>query len=96
MFISLISASLLAILHELELSVEGPFNQMLRSPWKDQEFVSSESGYVDEVCKMVRAVVGVVREGVEAKKFLRSVCDKIVGWVSLSLSFGFGDWGEDY
>lgn len=52
---------------------------MLRSPWREAEFVSSESRYVVDLTKMVQTVVGLVREGVEQKKYVRSVCDKIVG-----------------
>lgn len=61
---------------------------MLRSPWKDAEFVSSESGYVGELIKDVVTVVGLVREGVEQKKYVRSVCDKIVGYVPFGLLEG--------
>lgn len=78
-FLGTVSASLLSILHELELTIEGPFLQMIRSPWKDFEFVSSESSYVVELTRAIQTVVGVVREGVEQKKYVRSVCDKIVG-----------------
>lgn len=78
-FLHTISSALLSILHELEITVEVPFSQMLRSPWRDAEFVSSESRYVVDLTKMVQTVVGLVREGVEQKKYVRSVCDKIVG-----------------
>ncbi|KAK4704757.1 vacuolar protein sorting-associated protein 53, partial [Phenoliferia sp. Uapishka_3] len=77
-FLSTISSALLSILHELEMTIDGPFSQMARSPWRDAEFVSSESAYVSELTKLVGTVVGVVREGLEQKKYLRSVCDKIV------------------
>ncbi len=81
LFTNSTSAALLAILHELELTIEPPFTQMVRSPWKDAEFVSSESEYVQELVRGVKVVVGVVREGLEQKKWLRSVCDKLVGLV---------------
>lgn len=74
-----ISAALLAILRELELTLDGPFSQMLRSPWRDAEFVSAESAYVADITRDIVLVVGVVRDGVEQKKYVRSVCDKIVG-----------------
>ncbi|GAA5834429.1 hypothetical protein JCM3766R1_005209 [Sporobolomyces carnicolor] len=81
LFTGSISAALLAILRELELTVEAPFNAMSRSPWKDAEYVSSESEYVHELTKACVTVVGIVREGVEQKKYVRSTCDKIVGLV---------------
>ncbi|KAK4054186.1 Vacuolar protein sorting-associated protein 53 [Microbotryomycetes sp. JL201] len=80
-FATTISAALLAIIRELELTIEAPFNQMLKSPWKDAEFVSSESAYVAELTRDIVTVVGVVRDGVEQKKYVRSVCDKVVGLV---------------
>lgn len=52
---------------------------MLRSPWRDAEFVSAESAYIAEMTRDIVLVVGVVRDGVEQKKYVRSVCDKIVG-----------------
>lgn len=52
---------------------------MLRSPWREAEFVSSESPYVGELTRLIQTVVGVVREGLEQKKYVRSVCDKLVG-----------------
>ncbi|GAA5820917.1 hypothetical protein JCM10212_006075 [Sporobolomyces blumeae] len=81
LFASSISSALLAILRELELSVEAPFATMARSPWKDLEFVSGESEYLSELVKACTTVVAVVREGVEQKKYVRSTCDKIVGLV---------------
>ncbi|GAA5952951.1 hypothetical protein JCM3765_003016 [Sporobolomyces pararoseus] len=81
LFTGSISAALLAILRELELTVEAPFSSMSKSPWKDAEFVSSESEYVAELTKACVTVVGIVREGVEQKKYVRSTCDKIVGLV---------------
>ncbi|KAK4054690.1 Vacuolar protein sorting-associated protein 53 [Microbotryomycetes sp. JL221] len=80
-FAATISAALLAIVRELELTIEGPFNQMLKSPWKDAEFVSSESGFVGDLTRDIVTVVGVIRDGVEQKKYVRSVCDKVVGLV---------------
>ncbi|SCV69740.1 BQ2448_1134 [Microbotryum intermedium] len=81
LFVQTTSASLLAILKELEMSLEAPFNLMLRSPWRDVEYVSNESPYVADLVRCVETVVTVVRDGVEQKKFVRSVCDKIVGLV---------------
>lgn len=79
LFTGSISAALLAILRELELTVEAPFNTMSKGPWKDSEFVSGESEYVGDFAKACVTVVGIVREGVEQKKYVRSTCDKIVG-----------------
>lgn len=55
---------------------------MSRLPWKDAEIVSSESVYVVELVRGINTVVGVVRESVELKKYTRSICDKIVGYVA--------------
>lgn len=66
------------------MTIDVPFGQMLKSPWRDAEFVSSESAYVAELTRLIQTVVKVVREGLEQKKYLRSVCDKIVGCVGVS------------
>jgi len=79
LFTHTISAALLAILRELELTIDVSFAAMLKSPWKDLEFVSMESLYVADLTRDVRTVVEVVREGLEQKKYVRSTCDKIVG-----------------
>lgn len=79
LFQSTLSAAILAILRELELTVDRAFAQMARSPWRDVEIVSSESAYVLELTRGISTVVGVAREGIEMKKYVRSVCDKIVG-----------------
>lgn len=79
MFQSTTSAALLAILRELEFTVEPIFATMARSPWKEAEYVSSESAYVAELARALSTVVGAVREDVEQKKYVRSTCDKVVG-----------------
>ncbi|KAM0747619.1 hypothetical protein T439DRAFT_305380 [Meredithblackwellia eburnea MCA 4105] len=81
LFTNVVSSSLLSLLHELELTIDGPFSQMIKSPWKEMEFVSSESVYVAELTRLVGLVVGVVRDNLEQKKYVRSVCDKVVGLV---------------
>jgi vacuolar protein sorting-associated protein 53 len=63
----------------LELTIDVSFAAMLKSPWKDLEFVSMESLYVADLTRDVRTVVEVVRERLEQKKYVRSTCDKIVG-----------------
>lgn len=81
LFTGAASASLLAIMRELEFTVEPCFASMARNPWKEVEYVSSESGYVAELTKALNTVVDAVRDGVEQKKYVRSTCDKIVGYV---------------
>ncbi|GAA5844731.1 hypothetical protein JCM9279_002899 [Rhodotorula babjevae] len=81
LFTGTASAALLAILRELEFTAEPCFTSMARSPWREAELVSSESVYVGELTRALETVVGVVREGVEQKKYVRSACDKIVGLV---------------
>jgi hypothetical protein len=81
LFTSTISSSLLAILRELELTIDPAFAAMGRSPWREAEYVSGESLYVGELERGLKAVVKAVREGVEQKKYVRSTCDKIVGCV---------------
>ncbi|GAA6008665.1 Vps53p [Rhodotorula paludigena] len=81
LFTGTTSAALLAMLRELEFTIEPCFASMLRNPWKDAEYVSSESVYVGDLTRALETVVGAVREGVEQKKYVRSTCDKVVGLV---------------
>lgn len=70
-------------MRELEFTIEPCFASMARNPWREVEYVSSESGYVAELAKALNTVVDAVRDGVEQKKYVRSTCDKIVGCVFL-------------
>ncbi|GAA5971234.1 hypothetical protein JCM11641_004197 [Rhodosporidiobolus odoratus] len=81
LFTSVVSSALLAILRELELTIEPAMTSMARSPWREAEYVSSESAYMGELERGIQAVVAAVREGVEQKKYVRNTCDKVVGLV---------------
>jgi len=52
---------------------------MARSPWKDAEYVSSESTYVADLVKAIESVVDLVKARIEQKKYIRSFADHIVG-----------------
>ena len=75
---SVMSSAISSLLRELELACEPAFSAMARSPWRDVEFVSSESTFVLDLVRALEAGVGMVRSKVEQKKFLRSVCDRVV------------------
>jgi vacuolar protein sorting-associated protein 53 len=78
---STIATSILTIVHEVELTAEPAFTSMLKAPIRDAELVTSESFYVSELTKAITDVVGIVKNNIEQKKYLRSLCDKVVGWV---------------
>ena len=86
LFLSTVSAALLAILNELEQSLDPYFATMARSPWRDAEFVSSESAYVGDIVRSMQATIAVVRDNVEHKKYIRTICDKVVGVVLAKFS----------
>lgn len=81
MFLGVTSTAILALLFEVELSLEPFFNQMLRSPWRDAEYVSSESAYAGDLVHSLQSTAGLVKEHIEHKKYLRSFFDKLVGLV---------------
>lgn len=58
---------------------------MLRSTWKELEYVSSESPYISELVNVINAVVNIVKKNLEQKKYVRSFCDKAVGCAILDL-----------
>ncbi|EGG13211.1 GARP complex subunit Vps53 [Melampsora larici-populina 98AG31] len=74
-----ISMAISSLLKELERACETGFTSMLRSTWKELEFVSSESPYTNELVSAITLVVNIVKQHLEQKKYVRSFCDKVVG-----------------
>ena len=66
---------------ELEVSIEGAFNQMLKAPWSAIEPEGVKSAYVDEFASALEHVAVVVRQDVQSKRYVRSWCDKVVNLV---------------
>lgn len=78
----MISSSLLSLLREVETTIDPITAQIGRlSSWNTMENVSGPSNYVQELRNAVDDIGDVVREGLEAKKYLRNFCDKAVGFV---------------
>lgn len=78
---SVISSSLLSLLKELELSIEPHTTAISRATWDTIENVSGPSAYVPALVDAIDAMGDLVRDGVEGKRWLRSWCDKAVGYV---------------
>ncbi|CAH7686871.1 GARP complex subunit Vps53 [Phakopsora pachyrhizi] len=74
-----ISQAILTLLKELEHSCDGGFTAMIRAPWKELEYVSTESQYILHLNGAITAVFDLLKIHVEQKKYLRSICDKAVG-----------------
>lgn len=73
------ATAILALLKELEFSCEPAFTAMLRSPWKENPIVSSESQYIVDLTDAINRVSDIVKTEVEHRKYYRSFCDKAVG-----------------
>ncbi|MBW0469863.1 hypothetical protein O181_009578 [Austropuccinia psidii MF-1] len=82
LFRSNISSAISSLLKELETSCDSAFMSMLRAPWKDSEFVSAESAYIHNVISMVTIITDLVKKHAEQKKYVRSFCDKAVGFLA--------------
>jgi hypothetical protein len=82
-FLTIISAGILTLAREAEVSTESAFTQMLRPaiPWSSVEITSSNSSYVDEFASTLEHVAVVVRQDLESKRYVRNWCDKVVGYV---------------
>lgn len=78
---SVVSASLMVLLKELESACEPAFSAILKTPWMNLENVSGRSAYVVDLVASVKSVAEVVRERIELKKYIRSFADKAVGYV---------------
>ncbi|PLW56943.1 hypothetical protein PCANC_01209 [Puccinia coronata f. sp. avenae] len=74
-----ISAAISGLLKEFEDACEPAFTAMGKLAWKEMEFVSAESGYIHHLVKTATLVTDLVKRHVEQKKYVRSVCDKVVG-----------------
>jgi hypothetical protein len=73
-----IAAAIQTLLHELDFTVEPAFQAMSRSPWKDADFVASESIYVATLVRAIESVVDVVKAKIEQRKYVRSFADHVV------------------
>lgn len=51
----------------------------MKTPWKDLDNVSGRSAYVVDLVGSIKQVAEVVRERIEAKKYIRNFADKAVG-----------------
>ncbi|KAF8526023.1 Vps53-like protein [Hysterangium stoloniferum] len=76
LFVSVISASIVALLKELEAAIEPALVSMQRTSWITVENVSGESAYISDLVQGVQNVVNVIRDNVEQKKYLRNFYDK--------------------
>ena len=68
-----------ALLRELESSCDPAFAAILKTPWMHLENVSGRSAYIVDLVGSIKQVAEVVRERVEAKKYVRNFADKAVG-----------------
>lgn len=78
---SVSSTCITTVLRELEIAAEPALAAILKTPWKDLDNVSGRSAYVVDLVSSIKQVAEVVRERVEAKKYIRNFADKAVGWV---------------
>lgn len=87
-FLGIVSAGIMNLARELEVSIEGAFNQMLKAPWSavDPE-ENSKSAYVDVLAGSLEHVAVVIRQDVQSKRYVRSWCDKVVGLVLARFMF---------
>ncbi|GJE92731.1 vacuolar protein sorting-associated protein 53 -like protein [Phanerochaete sordida] len=79
LFVSAVSAAILAILKELEGACEPAFTAMSRMSWSTLNLVSGNSPYVDDLIKAIENVVDVVKPMIDQKKYLRNFFDKAAG-----------------
>lgn len=61
------------------MACEPALAAILKTPWKDLDNVSGRSAYVVDLVGSIKQVAEVVRERLEAKKYIRNFADKAVG-----------------
>lgn len=87
LFLAIVSAGVQGLAHELEVSVESAFQQMLRAPWNTLDTTDTKSAYVDEYAGALEHVAVVVRQDIQSKRYVRNWCDKVVGLVLARFMF---------
>ncbi|KAI0645796.1 Vps53-like protein [Trametes meyenii] len=81
LFVSAISAAILAMLRELDSACESALTMLSRTPWATVKHVSGQSAYVEPLVKAIDEVAEIVKPLVEQKKYLRNFFDKAASTV---------------
>ncbi|TRM70028.1 Vps53-like protein [Schizophyllum amplum] len=76
LFVSVISAAIAILLHELEVGAEPGFLAMTRTSWASLQQVTGPSLYTSQLVTATEQAVGAVKPLVEQKRYLRNFFDK--------------------
>ncbi|KAG8970352.1 Vacuolar protein sorting-associated protein 53 [Tulasnella sp. 419] len=76
LFLSVISTAITVLLRELENASEYALLAMQRLQWGNQDQVSGQSQYATDLVQAVDSAVGLIRDHIQQKKYLRNFYDK--------------------
>ncbi|KAI7961141.1 hypothetical protein MJO28_001630 [Puccinia striiformis f. sp. tritici] len=79
LFRGIVSAAISCLLKEFEEVSDPAFTRMVKTQWKDIEFVSDESSYILHLNQISSLFTDLIKSNVDQKKYFRSFCDKLVG-----------------
>jgi hypothetical protein len=82
----IISTALTAMLRELDFAIMPALTAMSRAPWQSQEFVSTESVYMNDLVTSINGVVGSIKGHVEHRKYIRSLADRVATLILAKLT----------
>ncbi|KAF7797607.1 hypothetical protein EIP86_008807 [Pleurotus ostreatoroseus] len=79
LFINVVSAAILTLLHELENATDPAFSALSRTAWSTISLVSGQSAYVDDLIRAIENVMKTTKPLIEQKRYLRNFLDKASG-----------------
>lgn len=83
-FMGVASASVLALVHKVELECEGAWREMKNTNWSRMEAVSDQSSYVGELLKHVNGKAQEILPMVVKQQYARAFCDNLVEHMATS------------
>jgi len=77
-FMGVASATILALVHRVELDCDAPWREMRNTNWSKMESVGDQSSYVAELLRHVNTQAEEILPLVQRQQYARAFCDKFV------------------
>lgn len=95
LFAAIVSAAIQMLTREVELAADSALQRMARpnagsavAPWAQADEAQGKSAYIDDVHSALESIAVIVRQDIEAKRYVRTWSDRVV--VVLTLRFIHG------
>lgn len=90
-FVGCVSVAISVYVRELESACEPHFSALGRSTWTTWAQVTGPTASTEELLRVIEQVVDVIKPGIEQKKYLRNLFDKVYKSVFLVLVAAHAD-----